>query len=49
MAFRVPLSHSLDPAEQALAWRLQTLAAAHGIELFVPQRGSLPPLLQEPP
>jgi nucleoside 2-deoxyribosyltransferase len=43
MAFRVFLSHSLDPAEQALAWRLQTLAAAHGIELFVPHRGSLLP------
>jgi nucleoside 2-deoxyribosyltransferase len=43
MAFRVFLSHSLDPAEQALAWRLQTLAAAHGIELFVPQRGSIFP------
>jgi nucleoside 2-deoxyribosyltransferase len=43
MAFRVFLSHSLDPAEQALAWRLQTLAAAHGIELFVPHRGPLRP------
>ncbi len=43
MAFKVFLSHSLDPAEQALAWRLQTLAAAHGIELFVPYRGSLTP------
>ena len=40
MAFKVFLSHSLDPAEQALAWRLQTLAAAHGIEMYVPQRGS---------
>jgi hypothetical protein len=40
MAFRVFLSHSLDPGEQALAWRLQTLAAAHGIELYVPHRGS---------
>lgn len=39
MAFRVFLSHSLEPAEQALAWRLQTLAAAHGIEVYVPQRG----------
>ncbi len=39
MGFRVFLSHSLDPAEQALAWRLQTLAAAHGIEMYVPQRG----------
>src|ERR1041384_3372136 len=36
MAFRVYLSHSLDPAEAALAWRLQTLATAHGIEMFVP-------------
>jgi hypothetical protein len=36
MAFRVFLSYSLDPAEMALAWRLQTLAAAHGIEMFVP-------------
>ena len=24
------------PAETALAWRLQTLAAAHGIEMYVP-------------
>lgn len=39
MAFRVFLGHSLDPAEMALAWRLQTLAAAHGIEMFVPQHG----------
>jgi TIR domain len=40
MAFRVFLSYSLDPAEMALAWRLQTLAAAHGIEMFVPQHGA---------
>ncbi len=39
MAFRVFLSYSLDPSEQALAWRLQTLATAHGIEMYVPQRG----------
>lgn len=39
MGFRVFLSHSLDPTEQGLAWRLQTLAAAHGIEVHVPQRG----------
>jgi nucleoside 2-deoxyribosyltransferase len=39
MAFRVFLSHSLDPGEQTLAWRLQTLATAHGIEMYVPQRG----------
>jgi nucleoside 2-deoxyribosyltransferase len=47
MAFRVFLSHSLDPADQALAWRLQTLAAAHGIELYVPQRGFLFPSRQK--
>ncbi len=39
MAFKVFLSYSLDPAEQALAWRLQTLATAHGIEMFVPRHG----------
>ncbi len=39
MAFKVFLSHSLDPTEQALAWRLQTLAAAHGMEMYVPRRG----------
>lgn len=42
MAFRVYLSHSLDPAESALAWRLQTLATAHGIEMFVPNYGREP-------
>jgi hypothetical protein len=40
MAFRVFLSYSLDPADMALAWRLQTLAAAHGIEMYVPQHGT---------
>ena len=40
MAFRVFLSYSLEPAEVALAWRLQTLAAAHGIEMYVPQHGN---------
>ncbi len=39
MAFRVFLSYSLDPTEMTLAWRLQTLAAAHGIEMYVPQHG----------
>jgi hypothetical protein len=39
MAFRVFLSYSLDPTEMALAWRLQTLAAAHGIEMYVPDHG----------
>lgn len=44
MALRVFLSYSLDPSEQALAWRLQTLAAAHGIEMYVPAHGSTYPL-----
>jgi hypothetical protein len=39
MAFSVFLSYSLDAAEMALAWRLQTLAAAYGIEMYVPQHG----------
>lgn len=43
MALRVFLSYSLDPSEQALAWRLQTLAAAHGIEMYVPAHGSTYP------
>jgi hypothetical protein len=38
MVFRVFLSHSLDPSDQALAWRLQTLAAVHGIQVYVPRR-----------
>jgi hypothetical protein len=42
MAFRVYLSHSLEQAESPLAWRLQTLATTHGIEMFVPNYG-LPP------
>jgi len=39
MAFRVYLSYSLDLAESALAWRLQTLATAHGIDMYVPNYG----------
>jgi nucleoside 2-deoxyribosyltransferase len=42
MAFKVFLSYSLDPSEEALAWRLQTLAAAHGVEMYVPRRGVFP-------
>jgi nucleoside 2-deoxyribosyltransferase len=42
MAFKVFLSYSLDPSEEALAWRLQTLAAAHGVEMYVPRRGDSP-------
>jgi nucleoside 2-deoxyribosyltransferase len=42
MAFKVFLTYSLDPSEEALAWRLQTLAAAYGFDMYVPQRDSLP-------
>jgi hypothetical protein len=42
MAFKVFLTYSLDPSEEALAWRLQTLAAAHGVEMYVPRRGGVP-------
>jgi hypothetical protein len=38
MALRVFLSHSVGVEEQALAWRWQTLAAAHGIQVYVPRR-----------
>lgn len=38
MSFKVFLSYSVDSDEQSIVWRLQTLAAAHGIEVFVPQR-----------
>src|SRR2546421_2116233 len=41
MAFTVFLSYSIDPDEQALVWRIQTLAAAQGIQVFVPQRGGV--------
>ncbi len=38
MAFKVFLSYSTDPEEQAVVWRLQTLAAVHGIQVYVPYR-----------
>lgn len=38
MPFTVFLSYSVDPDEQAIVWRIQTLAAAQGIQVFVPQR-----------
>ncbi|MGB2624252.1 MAG: toll/interleukin-1 receptor domain-containing protein [Candidatus Acidiferrum sp.] len=41
MAFKVFLSYSTDPEEHAIVWRLQTLAATHGIQLFVPPRPGL--------
>ncbi len=42
MAFKVFLTYSLDPSEEGLAWRLQTLAAAYGIEMYVPRRSQSP-------
>lgn len=41
MAFTVFLTHGVGQDEQVLALRLQTLAAAHGIVVYVP--GQLPP------
>jgi TIR domain len=38
MGFNVFLSYSTDPDEQVIVWRLQTLATAHGINLYVPYR-----------
>jgi len=38
MAFRVFLSHSVGHEPQVLALRLQTLAAASGIQVYVPRR-----------
>jgi nucleoside 2-deoxyribosyltransferase len=35
---KVFLSYSTDPHEQVIVWRLQTLATAHGVELYVPPR-----------
>lgn len=43
MAFKVFLSYSTDPEEHAIVWRLQTLAATHGIQLFVPSRAGFAP------
>ena len=42
MPLKVFLSYSTDPSEHAIVWRLQTLAASHGIQVFVPQRSKLP-------
>jgi nucleoside 2-deoxyribosyltransferase len=38
MALKVFLSFGGAPEEQVLAWRLQTLATAHGVDVFVPHR-----------
>ena len=36
MSFTVFLCYGIDRDEQALVWRKQTLAAAQGIQVFVP-------------
>lgn len=38
MPLRVFLSYSLEPGDRVVAWRLQTLAAANGVHLYVPSR-----------
>jgi hypothetical protein len=38
MSFNVFLTYSMDPDEQSLVWRLQTLATAQGINFYVPMR-----------
>jgi hypothetical protein len=38
MSFNVFLTYSMDPDEQSLVWRLQTLATAQGINVYVPAR-----------
>jgi hypothetical protein len=38
MAFKVFLTYSTNPDEQVIVWRLQTLAAASGIYVYVPFR-----------
>lgn len=43
MSLKVFLSYGAEPSEQVTAWRLQTLAAAHGVHVFVPQRNEVPP------
>lgn len=41
MAFKVFLSYRNGPEEQLVVFRLQTLAAAYGIHVFVPPRNGL--------
>jgi nucleoside 2-deoxyribosyltransferase len=42
MAFRIFVSYRNGSEEQLVVWRLQTLAAAYGINVFVPPRNGLP-------
>jgi len=41
MSFNVFLTYSMDPDEQSFVWRLQTLATAQGLNLYVPSRQGL--------
>ncbi|SRR6266849_3987559 len=43
MALKVFLTYSTDPEEHAIVWRLQTLAATSGVQVFVPQRTGIRP------
>lgn len=47
MAFKVFISYSGNDNEQAVVWRLQTLAVAQGIEVYVPKRAGQPLRLVE--
>jgi hypothetical protein len=38
MPFKVFLSYGTSPDEQVAAWRLQTLATAYGMHVYVPNR-----------
>lgn len=49
MALNVFLSYSTSAEEQVIVWRLQTLAVAHGINLYVPPRGGFKTLANQNP
>jgi hypothetical protein len=48
LAYSIFLSSSVDPEEQALVWRIQTLAAAQGIRVFVPARDRVADFVRSP-
>src|SRR5260221_14660241 len=47
MPFKVFISYSGNDDEQAVVWRLQTLAVAQGIEVYVPKKAGQPLRLVE--
>jgi hypothetical protein len=49
MALNVFLSYSTSVEEQVIVWRLQTLAVAHGINLYVPPRDGFKTLANRNP